>query len=158
MEARAVVALRCSYLLCSALISFASYTTGAVLCFLCSAFVFLAFCLYLGPSRVLKPMTLARSLPPPVPTADDLMSMDYSFDLVIYSVFTLLVTTATFWRGTWKALQRRDRRQGPVKVLLLSSAVHLLRELLIIKVSPPPSPLANTFVLTLLQLLKCPNP
>lgn len=78
------------------------------------------------------------------PTADDLMSMDYSFDLLIYGIFTLLVTTATFWRGTWKALQRRDGRQGAVKVLLLSSGVHLLRELLIIKVRAP-SPRVDTF-------------
>lgn len=68
------------------------------------------------------------------------MSMDYSFDLVIYGIFTLLVTTANFWRGTWKTLQRRERRQGAVKVLLLSWGVHLLRELLIIKVCPRPSP------------------
>lgn len=82
------------------------------------------------------------------------MSVDYSFDLVIYSIFTLLVTTATFWRGTWKALQRRDRRQGIAKVLLLSSAVHLLREAVIIKVRPPPSRSQKRLLSSTLALLR----
>ena len=65
---------------------------------------------------------------------DDLMSLDFSLDLAIYAVFTLLITTATFWRITWKAVRREQPRSQLAKILITSAAVHVAREILIIKV------------------------
>lgn len=62
------------------------------------------------------------------------MSLDFSLDLAIYAVFTLLITTATFWRVTWKAVKREQPRSQLAKILLTSAAVHVAREVIIIKV------------------------
>lgn len=65
--------------------------------------------------------------------SDDLVSLDLSLDLAIYGVFTLLITTATFWRITWKTFKREQPRSRSLKLFLASSAIHLFREVVIIK-------------------------
>lgn len=62
------------------------------------------------------------------------MSLDFSLDLAIYAVFTLLITTATFWRITWKAFKRDQPRCRLARLFITSAAVHVFREVLIIKV------------------------
>ncbi|CAM9923702.1 unnamed protein product [Pylaiella littoralis] len=68
---------------------------------------------------------------------DDLVSLDLSLDLAIYGVFTLLITTATFWRITWKTFKREQPRSKSLKLFLASSAIHLFREVVMIKVFFP---------------------
>lgn len=66
--------------------------------------------------------------------SDDLVSLDFSLDLAIYAVFTLLITTATSWRIAWKVIKRNQPRSRVAKLLLTSAVVHVARQVLIIKV------------------------
>lgn len=59
-----------------------------------------------------------------------MLSLDFSLDLAIYTIFTLAITTATFWRVTWKSY----KRERTVKLLLSKAAVGLVREVAVIKV------------------------
>lgn len=67
---------------------------------------------------------------------DDLVALDFSLDLMIYSVFTLLITTATLWRATWNAMRREPRGlRRTVKMLVVKGVIHVVRELAIIMVN-----------------------
>lgn len=56
--------------------------------------------------------------------------MDFGLDLVIYTIFTLVTTTATFWRGMWK-LAQADQAAW---LLFQAAGIYLFREFVIIKV------------------------
>lgn len=62
------------------------------------------------------------------------MSLDFSLDLAIYAVFTLLITTATLWRSTWKSFKREQPRSRSLKLLLTAAASNFIREVVMIKV------------------------
>ncbi|CAM9809847.1 unnamed protein product, partial [Ectocarpus sp. 12 AP-2014] len=70
-------------------------------------------------------------------SSDDLVSLDFSLDLAIYTVFTLAITTATLWRFTWKSFKRNQPRSRTLKLLLTAAASHLIREVMMIKVAFP---------------------
>ncbi|CAM9896471.1 unnamed protein product, partial [Ectocarpus fasciculatus] len=70
-------------------------------------------------------------------SADDLVSLDFSLDLAIYAVFTLVITTATLWRSTWKSFKREQPRSRSLKLLLTAAAYNFLWEVAIIKVAFP---------------------
>ncbi|CAM9405478.1 unnamed protein product, partial [Choristocarpus tenellus] len=68
--------------------------------------------------------------------AQDLLSMDFSLDVLIYSLFTLFLSTVTFWAGALR-LFRSHRALRAVVLLSETMVLHFVWEMMIIKVAFP---------------------
>lgn len=67
---------------------------------------------------------------------DELLSFDYSLDLVIYVVFKLAIATLSFWRSRfiWIKLTRRFYGPNAWRVMAVSCTRRLIWEIVSIKV------------------------
>lgn len=65
--------------------------------------------------------------------ADNLLSFDFSLDLIVYSLLTLAAATWTCWKRLCKLFRTKPARRAALTAAV-AVAAHVLREVLVIKV------------------------